>query len=156
MQIEHNSREKFYRRPFGAVPCGTSVRFRVSVSDMGIPNAVRVVYRIDSDEEEQRKDMSYLFSLGDHNIYNAYVDMPKSECLIWYYFEFESHQGVVYYGNNTRQMGGIGELCFHKPNNAFQITVYREDYKTPDWFKESVAYQIFPDRFCNGNDDGSF
>ena len=156
MQIEHNSREKFYRRPFGAVPCGTRVRFRVSVSDMGIPNAVRVVYRIDSDEEEQRKDMSYLFSLGDHNIYNAYVDMPKSECLIWYYFEFESHQGVVYYGNNTRQMGGIGELCFHKPNNAFQITVYREDYKTPDWFKESVAYQIFPDRFCNGNDDGSF
>ncbi|MBD0837036.1 hypothetical protein ICJ84_16535, partial [Aestuariibaculum suncheonense] len=33
----------------------------------------------------------------------------------------------------------------------FQMTVYDPSYKTPDWMKESVVYQIFPDRFYNGN-----
>ena len=33
----------------------------------------------------------------------------------------------------------------------FQLTVYDKDYQTPDWMKEAVVYQIFPDRFNNGN-----
>ncbi len=160
MQIEHNSRERFYRKPFGAVTCGTRIRLRVTVEGMGIPNAVRLVYKLDSEEEEHRMDMPYLFSMGEAmggtSIYSVYLDAPSEAGLIWYYFEFETQQGVVYYGNNSRQLGGVGELCFHKPNNSFQITVYNEDYKTPDWFKESIAYQIFPDRFFNGNEDGSF
>ena len=156
MQIEHNSREKFYRKPFGAVPCGTRIRLRVAVSGGGIPNAVRLVYRVDSESEEQRVDMPYLFSVGGNSIYSVSINAPEKEGLIWYYFEFDTHQGSVFYGNNTRQLGGVGEMCFHKPNNSFQITVYRADYKTPDWFKESIAYQIFVDRFCNGNEDGSF
>ena len=30
----------------------------------------------------------------------------------------------------------------------FQLTVFSEDYQTPEWFKGGVMYQIFPDRFC--------
>ena len=33
----------------------------------------------------------------------------------------------------------------------FQLTVYDKGYKTPDWMKEAVVYQIFPDRFNNGD-----
>ncbi|NLL71491.1 MAG: glycoside hydrolase family 13 protein, partial [Epulopiscium sp.] len=33
----------------------------------------------------------------------------------------------------------------------FQLTVYDPSYQTPDWMKEAVVYQIFPDRFYNGN-----
>ena len=156
MQVEHNSRERFYRKPFGAAACGTRIRLRIAVSGVGIPNAVRLVYRVDSEKEEHRIDMPFLFSLGNNSIYSVYLDAPEKEGLIWYYFELDTQQGIAYYGNNVRQMGGVGELFFHTPQNAFQITVYREDYKTPDWFKESVAYQIFVDRFCNGNEDGSF
>lgn len=156
MQIEHNSRERFYRKPFGAVTCGTRIRLRIAVSGVGIPNAVRLVYHLDSEKEEHRIDMPFLFSLGNNSIYSVYLDAPEKEDLIWYYFELDTQQGIAYYGNNVRQMGGVGELFFHKPQNAFQITVYRADYKTPDWFKESVAYQIFVDRFYNGNEDGSF
>ncbi len=47
-------------------------------------------------------------------------------------------------------------MSFNMPERSFQITVYNEDYKTPDWFKTGVAYQIFVDRFYNGNEDGSF
>lgn len=155
MNIEHNSREKFYRRPFGAVECGTEIRFRISASGIGIPNAVRLVYKRDA-KEEIRVDMAYLFNLGDLCIYSVKVKMPDEVGLIWYYFEIETSQGIVYYGNNSKNLGGMGEVSFQKPERSFQITVYDKEYKTPDWFKECVAYQIFVDRFCNGNEDGSF
>jgi glycosidase len=35
--------------------------------------------------------------------------------------------------------------------SAFQITVYDKAFKTPDWFKGAVLYQIFPDRFFRGS-----
>lgn len=155
MTIEHNSREKFYRRPFGAVKTGTEVRFRISASGIGIPNAVRLVYKRDGGEE-MRVNMAYLFNQADDCIYSVKVIMPEEAGLIWYYFEIETSQGTVYYGNNSKNLGGNGEVSFQRPERSFQITVYNEDYKTPDWFKEGIAYQIFVDRFYNGNEDGSF
>ena len=29
--------------------------------------------------------------------------------------------------------------------------VYQSGYETPDWMKNAVIYQIFPDRFYNGD-----
>ena len=155
MDIEHNSRKKFYRFPFGAVTCGGEVRLRLAVSGAGIPSAVRLVYMEDG-KGEVRKDMPYIFDVGDHCIYSVNVKMPEKAGLVWYYFELETERGMVYYGNNSKQLGGIGEMCFNSPSNSYQITVYNEDYKTPDWFKTGIAYQIFVDRFCNGNENGEF
>ncbi len=41
--------------------------------------------------------------------------------------------------------GRKGELTEHP--QCWQITVFCEDYRTPQWFKGGVMYQIFPDRF---------
>jgi len=155
MNIEHNSREEFYRFPYGAVTCGTDVRIRLAIDDVGIPNAVRLVY-IEDGKEEKKVDMPYIFSLSDHCIYSVSIKMPQKAGLIWYYFEVETSSGTAYYGNNSQNLGGIGEMRYQKPSNSYQITVYNNYYKTPDWFKEGVAYQIFVDRFCNGNEDGAF
>ena len=155
MNIEHNSREKIYRSPFGAVTCGTEVRIRLAVDDIGIPNAVRLVC-IEDGKDERRIDMPYLFSLSSYNIYSVNVKMPDTAGLIWYYFELETGGGTIYYGNNDEGLGGVGKISFHKPARSFQITVYNKHYKTPEWFKKGIAYQIFVDRFKNGNADGHF
>jgi 4-alpha-glucanotransferase len=34
---------------------------------------------------------------------------------------------------------------------SFQITAYRKRI-APEWYKRSIVYQIFPDRFCRGDD----
>lgn len=34
------------------------------------------------------------------------------------------------------------------PEPEYQLTVSAEDYRTPEWFKGGILYQIFPDRFC--------
>lgn len=155
MDIEHNSRQKFFRYPYGAVTCGTEVRFRLSVYDAGIPRSVKLVYKSDRSAAAY-VDMPYVFSVLGNSIYEKKLKMPDEAVLVWYYFEIVTDVGVVYYGNNTENLGGKGEMSFQPPSHSFQITVYNEDYKTPDWFKHAIAYQIFPDRFYNGNEDGSF
>lgn len=155
MQIEHNSRQNFFRAPYGAVTCGTEVRLRISIDGVGIPRAVKLIYKPDSSEPVY-VDMPYVFSVLGSCIYEKTIKMPDTVGLVWYYFELETDAGVVYYGNNSENLGGKGEMSFQPPSRSFQITVYDEKYKTPDWFKEGIAYQIFPDRFYNGNEDGSF
>ena len=155
MIIEHNSRERFFRKPFGAVPCGTYVRLRLFVKEVGIPAAVRLVYIV-NETEQYKVDMPYRFSINDGSVYSYKLIMPDEPGLIWYYFELETQNGTVYYGNNSENLGGTGAISFNSPGNSYQITVYNDYYKTPDWFKESVAYQIFPDRFYNGNENGEF
>ncbi len=155
MKIEHNSRQEFFRAPFGAVTCGTEVRLRISAYGMGIPRSVKIIYKTDNGEAVY-KDMPYVFSVLDSCIYETVIKVTDEPGLIWYYFELETDIGVVYYGNNSENLGGKGEMSFQTPSHSFQITVYDERYKTPDWFKEAIAYQIFPDRFYNGNEDGAF
>ena len=44
----------------------------------------------------------------------------------------------------------VGEVKL-RGAKPYQLTVYTADYHTPDWAKEAVVYQIFPDRFFNGD-----
>lgn len=69
-----------------------------------------------------------------------------------YYFELWSGEEKVYYfedGVYTRErmeLPGRKEQCFFFPwMNPSDINV------TPRWVEEAVWYQIFPDRFCNGD-----
>ncbi len=61
--------------------------------------------------------------------------------------------GLYYYGFSVENVGEIA--CGYQQNgyistraNDFLLTVYSKDYRTPEWFKGGVMYQIFPDRFC--------
>lgn len=154
MEIEHNSRQSFFRTPYGAVSCGTPVRFRVSVRDAGV-STVKLVYMRDGGERSY-VDMPYVFSVLGSSIYEKEVSMPDDAGLVWYYFEITTELGIVYYGNNSQNLGGKGEISFQPPTHSFQLTVYNDYYETPDWFKGAIAYQIFPDRFYNGNENGEF
>ncbi len=63
--------------------------------------------------------------------------------------------GLYYYSFNIEGEGNIicgdmemGRLSTGENTNGFLLTVFSKDYRTPDWFKGGVMYQIFPDRFC--------
>lgn len=151
--IEHDSQNLFYRSPFGAVTVGTDITLRISVADMGAPVSVKLLLFMDG--EEETLDMPYVMCLNGQYIYERTVT-PAKIGLIWYYFKIYTHKGELFYGNNNENLGGIGAVSAYEPVHDFQITVYSPYYKTPAWFKKAVVYQIFPDRFFNGNDDGSF
>ena len=62
------------------------------------------------------------------------------------------HQTGLYF---YRFQIGEGHFCcgrlrkgeFLQEEKYWQLTVFAEDYSTPDWMKGGVMYQIFPDRF---------
>ncbi len=154
MKIEHNSQMEIYRFPFGAVIRGTKVRLRLGIADGGIPNSVKVHYRFK--DEIYFANMFYIFEVCGFCMYEAEIVMPDRVGNLWYYFEIVTGDGRVFYANNKERLGGRGEEYMNEPDSLYQITVYSPDYKTPEWFRESVVYQIFPDRFANGNENGEF
>lgn len=152
MKIEHNSQMEIYRSPFGAVTSGTKVRLRLGIADGGIPNSIKVHYRFK--DENYFANMFYIFEVCGFCMYEAEIVMPDRVGNLWYYFEIVTSNGRLFYANNHQRLGGLGEEYLNEPDCLYQITVYSPDYKTPEWFRESVVYQIFPDRFANGNKDG--
>lgn len=46
------------------------------------------------------------------------------------------------------------EITTYIPDHTYDF-VLLADYRQPAWVKESVFYQIFPERFCNGNPEWS-
>ncbi len=146
MNIEHNSRKSFYRYPKGAVETDSTVRLRIGVASMFIPE--RVSLFVNTVEYQ----MHYIFSLAGSRMYEATIKAPTEGGLLWYSFKVEADGDVKWYSNNEQFLGGIGQTYDDKPAIAYQITVYDKSYKTPDWIKNAVVYQIFPDRFYRGEE----
>ncbi len=63
-----------------------------------------------------------------------------------YYYRFRIEEE----GDVCENVDGYGELNA-KNGKSFLLTVYEKGYKTPEWFKGGVMYQIFPDRFAKGS-----
>ena len=167
MQLFHNSHDTAYRMPFGAAATGSKVKLALKIISDTQPDAVKI--RLWENEEEIFYDMApknsrenqkqSLSSSGSENTaenefyYTATVPMPEKEGLVWYYFIVETGGKAVYYINNNDSLGGVGQTQTEPANNSFQITVYDKDYKTPDWFKGQIMYQIFTDRFFGDHSD---
>ena len=154
MKIEHNSQSQVYRTPFGASMAGSAVTLRISLVDAGIPEYVRV--GTERQDNIQYFDMHYVYEACDVYFYEVTLTMPQKPCLFHYWFEVRTGGITFFYGNNDKNMGGIGREYDEMPHNKYQITVYDGAYKTPKWWRESVCYQIFPDRFYNGAENGEF
>ncbi len=154
MKIEHNSQLPLYRSPFGAVTCESTVCIRLAVAEGGLPHSIKLIYTFL--REKYYVNMSYVFQVGEYCMYEARIIVPNRTGLLWYYFEIVNNNGKTYYTNNSENLGGIGRVMSEEPKNAYQITVYSKSFKTPDWFKDSVVYQIFPDRFNNGCENNKF
>jgi len=53
--------------------------------------------------------------------------------------------------HDNLHQGGPGTPAHTEPNPSFQLTVYDPNFQTPDSLQNAVIYQIFPDRFRNGD-----
>ena len=60
-----------------------------------------------------------------------------------YFYHFYL-QGVGYVSSDHAVQGVLSANV----QEEFLLTVYEKEYRTPDWFKGGVMYQIFPDRFA--------
>lgn len=128
-----------YRFPFGALPLGGEARLALDAPE-GVACRLRV-WENDSERiirgRRTGRRVEFYYT-------------PVSTGLKWYYFLLDTPEGRRFYGASQEWSG---ELFDHEPP-AYQLSVYHADFKTPEWFKQGVAYQIFPDRFARGSQRG--
>ncbi len=157
----HSSFDPAYRSPGGPVIEGTAVRIRLRTGE-GDASAVTLrVYTYDAGSDStQASDvpMSLDESDGRYDFYGVSVRAPDVPSILYYKFLIAGAKGErVWYADDQRfegderNEGGIGAPSLHEPYPAFQITVYDPGFATPQWLRDAVVYQIFPDRFRNGD-----
>lgn len=145
MHIFHDSRDGAYRSPAGAQPCGARVRIRLRVTD-GAPDSVllRLWYGRES-------FLPMRPTAQDASLYEAWLETPAEPCLLWYDFQVWAQGQFYWYGNAEDGLGGEGAPVYGEAR-SFQMTVYAPGFQTPDWARDAVFYQIFPDRFAPGGE----
>ena len=149
LNVIHNSQDSEYRKPFGAVVAGEKVKLSINV-DKEVNVSIQLIYK-DETVNTIMMDREYLNS--GYFKYSVEIDTSDYIGLLQYYFTIINDSNYVYYGNNDERLGGIGAIYNFNPI-PYQITVYKES-KVPDWYKEGVIYQVFVDRFYNGNENGA-
>ena len=127
------SREKRYKDPFGAVPCGTAVRFFVSCTAEDDFSGCALCCR----DDFSGACSSTALTPCDGG-FSCLWTAPEAATLLWYTFLLRRPDGsAVSLGRN-----GLGD------ETPWQQTVYDDSRTAPSWFGRGVTYQIFPDRFC--------
>jgi glycosidase len=145
-KLFHDSRDPQYRSPVGAVPGGTGVVLRLR-SQAGDLTAAEVRIWNSTTEIETMVPMSP----SGQDLWQATVNTPPEGAALWYRFVAHDGSGKAYYNDDKDRDGGMGEGRSFESDTDYVITSYDPNFKTPDWLRDGVVYQIFPDRFANGD-----
>ena len=121
----------FYRSPFEVKPGGwVSIRIRTLRCN------VEEVFYISG---AAREPMTLMETRKEFDYYE--ISFPVEDEPVCYYFELQA-DGEIYYYNKLGITKDLAEKY------AFRIV---PGFSTPAWARGAVMYQIFPDRFCNGD-----
>jgi glycosidase len=157
--LGHNSQDLIYRQPQGAVNPNTPVtlRFRTFHNDV---TGVRTRFYDTATSSESFQDMQiaasniscYDASLGgDTCDYWQTVYTPTQLSTLYYRFVVTDGTATAYYADDFMKDGGWGTPTPNLVDNSYDVTVYSPSFQPISWLKNAVIYQIFPDRFRNGN-----
>ena len=136
--IHYDSQDRLCKSVYGAVEENQRVRFHIRTGD-DVIFAVLVIKGVGS------------YPMSDvSNGWVVHVSVPhKGE--YDYYFVLSNGSNVAVYGDDD---GYYGEGCVTDLTNVkpYDLVVFESGFETPDWMKNAVVYQIFPDRFFNGDE----
>jgi glycosidase len=173
--LKHDSFSTAYRNPGGAVTTAqgaVTLKFRTCMNDLNQSPYLRV-YDLKNAAETLKPGMvnaqmafeshSYATGVGDVTTWSFTLPIPTSVNL--YYYVFRANDGAsgqaFYRALNKNEWsggysnpGGQGEGESDQTtayDNSFQLTIYDPAFSVPAWMQKGIVYQIFPDRFRDGN-----
>ena len=148
MRACHVTSRSEYRSPFGAVQLGGTVVLGI---DVWGDDAVGATLRVWTDERGEELLPMEGACEGDHVHYSVSYT-PAQTGVVWYSFDLAASDGATWrYGAREGWTTGEGDFAYGNPP-SFQLTVYVPRQTQPDWYKNGIVYQVFPDRFARGAD----
>ena len=143
--IPFNSQFTYHKTPFGAVKSGTAVTLRIILRKSF--HCTTATLKVKSDGGNYADyPMQWEKNEGDHEEWWKVKFTPTSSGLYFYHFTFHNK-----FGENKIAKTKYPLSAVTNEGEDYQLTVYDEDFSTPDDFKGGVIYQIFPDRFARGS-----
>lgn len=128
--LTYNSKETAFKAPYGAVPCGTRVRFTLRpLRAEGFSRGVLLARLEARDNETLELSLPWEGSDLGRDCFCGSLDTGDYVGLIWYSFRLE----------------GLDGRC--RTSESYQLTVYDGREEVPRWFGRGLTYQLFPDRF---------
>ena len=138
-----DSRKTEYKSAVRAIAVNEKVKLRIIVPrSTGCSGARLAVYK--DGEETVFYGMFWAGMCTDNYEYWELHFYATTPGLYFYHFELDTPWGLNYLKNVG---SGLGD--FNANGAEFQQTVYESEFKTPDFLKGGIIYQIFPDRFYN-------
>lgn len=141
MKVIYDTWDLGYKSIFGALRQHETCRFSI---------------RLPKDVRPDFPPVMVLFRTGfKERFLPMHVSAEEQDCFV-YSCEFNARYVDVHYYYFSYTSGGrrhyIKKVNCHEgaeqDGGLFQLTIYADDYNTPDFLKGGVMYQIFPDRFC--------
>lgn len=140
--VIYNSLKNKY--PRGALKNDDSLKIEVFIKDNFYFNDLKIILTNDFTKEQIKKSLSFVEKVED-NFSKYVVTFDKFEIgLYFYYFEVHFDAFVAYLKNDNFDAKLTRDI---NEAESWQLTVYDKNFTTPSWYKGSIMYQIFPDRF---------
>ncbi|MCD8004764.1 MAG: glycoside hydrolase family 13 protein [Oscillospiraceae bacterium] len=118
------------KRPYGAVPSGTRVKFTLRPQRAGGFSRGVLTARFEQRGQTLEIPLPWRAAQGSRDVFAGALDTGDYVGLVWYSLRLEGFRGRFW------------------QSPEYQLTVYDGAETPPTWFGEGVTYQIFPDRFC--------
>lgn len=158
--LRFDSRDTLYRTPSGAVPAGTPVKLRLRTFHDDVTSVKARIWDVNANAQHiatmtrvASGVSCYQASLtGDSCDYWQTTLPDAAPDVLWYRFVVQDGTATAYYGDDTPALdGGLGAPSSDPVDQSWALTVYDPAFTVPAWAKRAVIYQIFPDRFNNGD-----
>ena len=157
-KLFHDTWDERYRAPFHAIQQGEPITFGLAVG-AGQANDVELLLQKADIKAQGGDEYNPTFEGASVTKYKMTKVETKDGSDLWtvtlhpeaagmYGYRFLVDNSVEY--GDDAKVGHVGEPSTHEAK-PFPLTVYTTGYHTPEWAKEAVVYQIFPDRFYNGD-----
>lgn len=143
--VKFDSKDTAYKSVYGAVEEGQDVTFSIDTGKDATHAQLIVV-----GAETKNYEMT-LADKGDYATWSTKVSFDTYGQYTYFFAVYFGSYVQIYCDDDGYY--GTGKLTDLSDLKAYDIVVYKKGYKTPDWMKNAVVYQIFPDRFFNADTD---
>jgi glycosidase len=152
IRLFHNSFDRAYRSPGGAVPAGSRVTLRLRVTGARVRT---VALHVEGGDPAGGGNVTANVGMRRRGaIWSVAYRTPARPVILKYSFRVRTTRGTYWYGDDNSgvdtQKGGTGKTTRFR-GDGFQLTVYARSFATPSWLQGSVVYEIFADRFRDGD-----
>ncbi len=156
----HDSRDLAYRSPSGASPAGSPIRLRFRTFHADATGVELVVF--DAVTSTRTRTAMEVIAAGvpcgegpvdavaPCDWWQATITPPEPTTL-GYRFEVADGSAGAYYADDALLDGGRGTATRSAVDNGYVVTVHVPGVEPIPWLDGAVVYQVFPERFRNGD-----